>query len=304
MKKYIAGVATGILLSCTAVLAVNYTATENVFPIKLNGDNVSLEGYNIDGSTYFKLRDISDTIGSFDVDFKNNMILLSKDGYKYTEEQLSQPYSKIYPNEGLIHETVDDECDNKRNWYGYIYSFSYHLPSFNINTADAIKINNKIHDDFYPIIEYSYNNMKTNASIDTTKVSYEQHQYKDILSLVVSANDVNDIIHYGAYSINTKSGEAVSNSELISMVGYNNEDFLTFLKNLTGNYYIEKYSKFPNYDGSYDRMYNLTLSDEFCNLDIPMYIDENGHLIVIANIGSMAGASIYCHVIDTGLTVD
>ena len=56
MKKYIAGIATGVILSCTVALAVNYTATENTFPIQLNGENVNVEGYNIDGSTYFKLR--------------------------------------------------------------------------------------------------------------------------------------------------------------------------------------------------------------------------------------------------------
>ncbi len=81
MKKYIAGIATGVLLSCTFALAVNYNATENPFPVQLNGSPVNIEGYNIDGSTYFKLRDVADTVGGFDVDFQNNTILLSKDGY-------------------------------------------------------------------------------------------------------------------------------------------------------------------------------------------------------------------------------
>ena len=39
MKKYMAGMATGVLLSCTVALAVNYTATENVLPVKLNGSD-------------------------------------------------------------------------------------------------------------------------------------------------------------------------------------------------------------------------------------------------------------------------
>ena len=43
MKKYIAGIATGVILSCTVALAVNYTATENTFPIQLNGENVNVE---------------------------------------------------------------------------------------------------------------------------------------------------------------------------------------------------------------------------------------------------------------------
>lgn len=83
MKKYIAGIATGVILSFTVALAVNYTATENTFPIQLNGENVNVEGYNIDGSTYFKLRDIADTVGGFNVDFNDNTIQLSKDGYVY-----------------------------------------------------------------------------------------------------------------------------------------------------------------------------------------------------------------------------
>lgn len=88
MKKYIAGIITGILLSCSAALAVSYTASPNTFPIQLNGKNISVKGYNIDGSTYFKLRDIADTLGGFDVDFKDDVILLSKDGYDYNDKYI------------------------------------------------------------------------------------------------------------------------------------------------------------------------------------------------------------------------
>ncbi len=66
--------------------AGQYIATENTFPIKLNNNNVNLNGYNVDGSTYFKLRDIADVVGGFNVDFKNNTIRLSKDGYVYEDK--------------------------------------------------------------------------------------------------------------------------------------------------------------------------------------------------------------------------
>ena len=78
MKKYIAGIATGVILSCSVALAVNYTATENTFPIQLNGENVNVEGYNIDGSTYFKLRDIADTVGGFNVDLTTILFSFQK----------------------------------------------------------------------------------------------------------------------------------------------------------------------------------------------------------------------------------
>ena len=53
MKKYIAGIATGVILSCSVALAVNYTATENTFPIQLNGENVNVEGYNMYCRQYY-----------------------------------------------------------------------------------------------------------------------------------------------------------------------------------------------------------------------------------------------------------
>lgn len=63
---------------------VIYQAEKNIYPVQLNGQNVSIDGYNIDGYTYFKLRDISAVVGGFDVDFQNDTILLSKDGYTYS----------------------------------------------------------------------------------------------------------------------------------------------------------------------------------------------------------------------------
>lgn len=76
-----------LLLKTIGVSANQYVAAENTYPIQLNGEDVSIEGYNIDGSTYFKLRDISDAAGGFDVGFSNNIIQISKDGYNYNNEQ-------------------------------------------------------------------------------------------------------------------------------------------------------------------------------------------------------------------------
>ncbi|MGN0181622.1 MAG: hypothetical protein ACI4DP_04305 [Candidatus Ornithomonoglobus sp.] len=75
MVSFIAG---ALLFGSAGVFAGQYIATENPFPIKLNGQDINIEGYNIDGSTYFKLRDIADVVGGFDVEFSNNTILLQK----------------------------------------------------------------------------------------------------------------------------------------------------------------------------------------------------------------------------------
>lgn len=78
LQGLITGVVAGAIMTGTiGVLAAQYTATDNPFPIKINGAEVKMEGYNINGNTYFKLRDIGEHIG-FDVDFKDGTIYIGE----------------------------------------------------------------------------------------------------------------------------------------------------------------------------------------------------------------------------------
>ncbi len=76
MKKLISGIVIGAVLG-TAIggFAVG-TVVDNRFPVKVNGVEKKIEGYNIDDRTYFKLRDIADAVGGFTVDFKDDTILI------------------------------------------------------------------------------------------------------------------------------------------------------------------------------------------------------------------------------------
>lgn len=81
MKKITSNIAcfiSGFIIASTVgAIAATYTATPNEFPIKVNGQDTQMEGYNIDGSTYFKLRDIGDNM-NFDVGFNNNTIYIGE----------------------------------------------------------------------------------------------------------------------------------------------------------------------------------------------------------------------------------
>ena len=78
LQGFIIGIISGIVITGSmGVFAAYYTATDNPFPVTYNGNRVSLEGYNIEGSTYFKLRDIADVVGGFNVVFENNTITLT-----------------------------------------------------------------------------------------------------------------------------------------------------------------------------------------------------------------------------------
>ena len=67
----------GVIFSALTGFAVEYAVTANPFPIKVDGVAKSIEGYNINDSTYFKLRDIADAVGGFTVGFTNNTITIS-----------------------------------------------------------------------------------------------------------------------------------------------------------------------------------------------------------------------------------
>ena len=78
MKKFILGFITGGII-CAAVtgFAVEYAVTSNPYPVKVNGSETAIEGYNINDNTYFKLRDVADAVGGFDVGFSDNTITIN-----------------------------------------------------------------------------------------------------------------------------------------------------------------------------------------------------------------------------------
>ncbi len=99
-KQFIIGyIAGAVTFGAIGALAAGIIANPNPFPIQLNGSEVSIEGYNIEGSTYFKLRDIADAVGGFNVGFNNNTIQLSKDGYVYEDANLKSTFANYAPEE-------------------------------------------------------------------------------------------------------------------------------------------------------------------------------------------------------------
>ncbi len=139
-KNFLAGVlAGGLLFGGIGVFAGQYAATENSFPVQLNGENISLEGYNIEGSTYFKLRDIADTVGGFDVGFNNNTIQLSKGGYVYSDSQ--QPQASNNDIRNIISAPLDTDEEVKNIYYPSLDYYKIGNFYFTVNSAGGINMN-------------------------------------------------------------------------------------------------------------------------------------------------------------------
>ena len=77
MKRFVLGfIIGGVICSALTGFAVEYAVTANPFPVKVNGVETPIEGYNINDNTYFKLRDVADAVGGFTVGFADNTITI------------------------------------------------------------------------------------------------------------------------------------------------------------------------------------------------------------------------------------
>ena len=101
MKRFTLGfIIGGVICSTLTGFAVEYAVTVNPFPIKVDGVAKSIEGYNINDSTYFKLRDIADAVGGFAVSFTNNTITINTP--QYTPPEPASDDAPITIHEGEV----------------------------------------------------------------------------------------------------------------------------------------------------------------------------------------------------------
>ena len=137
--NFISGFIGGAMLFGTAgAIAAGIIANPNPFPVKLNGNDVSIEGYNINGSTYFKLRDVANAVGIFGVDFNNNTIQLSKDGYVYdntahkNQLKFTDEINRFFTEKGIrIIEFEPQDVGTDEFIYNFI--FDYYTGTGDIN---------------------------------------------------------------------------------------------------------------------------------------------------------------------------
>lgn len=114
-KNFITGFVSGaIAFSMIGALAANMVTTPNSYPVKLDGKDVNIEGYNVDNYTYFKLRDIADAVGGFDVDFKDDTIVLTSQTSQ--SNVLALKDEGMFSSGGTVTTPVEGEFDSTTNW--------------------------------------------------------------------------------------------------------------------------------------------------------------------------------------------
>lgn len=116
-KHFITGFVSGaVVFGMVGALAAGLVANPNTYPIQLDGKEVSIEGYNVDDYTYFKLRDIADAVGGFNVDFKDDTIVLSSAQNENNSSALSIKEEGMFSSGGTVTEPIEGEFDETTNW--------------------------------------------------------------------------------------------------------------------------------------------------------------------------------------------
>jgi len=169
------------------------------------------------------------------------------------------------------------------------------IPKLNIDSAYANKINNEIS----TIVYIGYEN-DSNGGIkckdDCQLIQYKYYLNNNILSLVLYEDgQTSPLSHqYHTYNIDIYTGEEVTNKDLVKLKNINESDFEVKLSNTFKEAYpFDKYYPESEYgkEGKdfATQTYNQTIDLKNCSIDNPMFLNENGELVVVIGVYYYAG---------------
>ena len=136
MKKYIAGFVAGALVSTGIALAVEYQIEPNPYPVVINGREHNIEGYNINGRSYFQLRDLGKAM-DFAVGFQNEQVVV--DGSKPNSEVLdSTPTPTATPNPNAMTKEELVKAVNEIDVTQWMDTNTY--SNANVTASDGVRV--------------------------------------------------------------------------------------------------------------------------------------------------------------------
>ena len=189
---------------------------------------------------------------------------------------------ELYSAEG----TYTDEVGNAE-------SYSYHVPQISADTPDAGEINTEIEKKYGELVEEHFHYMDEGLSLWCRNAGWQAFWNGSQLFLLLSADTPNDQIEYAAYGYDFDTGARITNKRILQQCGISEEEYLENLKEAARSMFVKINSGIPEdklAESDYDALMERTL--QWQTMDQPMYIDQDGEIATIAEIGLFAGAGI------------
>lgn len=179
--------------------------------------------------------------------------------------------------------------------YDGAYTYYFSLPQFYYSEhQDLQNINEQIVDFYYPIIEEERNAMEAGEILSYDLIDWQSMVYKGILFLHVYALTY-DWEEHDIFYVDVDTMEQVDASEVLKRLEISEEEFLDAARTRAEEIFISTFDEMPEEDreayGYYDCL-EQTVSDEFVNLELPIFVNRHGEITVYLKIASMAGSGL------------
>lgn len=174
--------------------------------------------------------------------------------------------------------------------------YSYRVPQLNCQTPDALRINASITEEYEPLVQEMLALAAEGMSTYCYRIDYETVWCGDTLALIVYCEYYSDCVYYSVYNFDRVTGCEVTNAELLACTGFDEETFVTLAKARCVEFFDEKYQNIPEdmkNDDFTTKQRVAYATDEYIHPDMRMYLREDGTLMLISPIGSIAGADCY-----------
>ena len=195
---------------------------------------------------------------------------------------------------GYVFESINDSGDYTDS-DGIDYQYYFSLPQiYSSQSRDIQRVNNEISDIYYSIIESEFEAMNEGYYLTYDYVDWQSAVYNGVLFIHVYAF-ANDWEEHNAYYIDTETQKRLTGKEVLERLDMDEDYFLDTVREAAEETFVHEFSGIPAEHreeyGYYDCL-EQTISDEFVNLDLPIFVDGNGNLCVYAKISVMAGSGL------------
>lgn len=197
-----------------------------------------------------------------------------------------------------VYEVISEDKDTAEEFY------FLHVPQLTGDEPDIPYVNERIMEEFGAIAQETLD--AANKSLDTGcyMVSWENYIYGNFyFSIVLSKFYAGDCTYHTVYNLNAWTGQLLSDDELLAEYGMSMEEFYGALTELVAktyqeNWWDESFNDSPEMRESYERQYEWSISADNIQNYHGIYFREDGTLMVIVDIGALAGAGSYEHVLE------
>lgn len=220
------------------------------------------------------------------------------------EETAEEPEEEELPELGGIAGEADGywyEVDAGTATYtdsvGSEQTYSYAIPAFNVDSADASAMNAEIESVCGGYAEEMKMAEAEGFSLSTYSVAYEASQNGSIVSILITVTMESDVVEYHVYNLDAATGAKAAGADLIAAAGLTEDDFIAAAQQVASDKFKELYGAMEG-DSVYEEQYAKTMSADAYSLATPMFLNGDGKLCIVARIYAMVGAPYYDYVLE------